>query len=206
MKLHWSPRSPFVRKVMICIHECRVAGIEFMRTPTDISTPNLQLLPDNPIGKIPALLLDDGSVLYDSPVICEFLAPGLFPSAASDKWTALRRQALGDGILDALLWWRYERNKPEALRIARLIAAFTTKMDACLDALEAESSRLHGDPFTIGHVSIGCALAYLDFRFADIDWRRGRHGLAAWFEAFSARPSVRRTAFVDDLQHAQQQP
>ncbi len=98
MKLHWSPRSPFVRKVMIVAHERGLAGrIDCMRTVAAMTKPHAELLKENPLSKIPTLVLDDGTVLYDSPVICEYLdaldgAPKLFPRAPKARMTALRRQ------------------------------------------------------------------------------------------------------------------
>ena len=203
MKLHWSPRSPFVRKVMICVHELGFTGLQLVRTPVEIDHPNRALLTENPIGKIPALVFDDGVVLYDSAVICEYLDTTygrgqLFPIDSASKWTALRRQALGDGVLDALLWWRFERAKPAQLQNSALMFTFESKTNACLDALEAESAALSADAFTIGTIAIGCALCYFDFRFADRNWREGRAGLEHWHREFKARPSVAITDFVDD--------
>src|SRR5580704_18659729 len=119
MKLHWSPRSPFVRKVMVVAHECGVADhLTRVRTVAATAKPHPDLMKDNPLSKIPTLVLDDGTVLYDSPVICEYLdslhdGPKLFPSDAGARMTALRRQALGDGFLDFLLLWRNERERAQ---------------------------------------------------------------------------------------------
>src|SRR4029077_1706880 len=106
MKLHWSPRSPFVRKVMITAHELGLVDrLNCVRTVAATTKPHAELMRDNPLSKIPTLVLDDGTVIYDSPVICEYLErrrgkPTLFPSSLSERMTALRRQALGDGFLD----------------------------------------------------------------------------------------------------------
>ena len=106
-KLHWSPRSPFVRKVMIVAHDLGLAGrIECVRTVAAMMKPHPELMRDNPLSKIPTLVLDDGTVLYDSSVICEYFdhlhdGPKLFPEPFAERMTALRRQALGDGWLDA---------------------------------------------------------------------------------------------------------
>src|SRR6476620_2299768 len=113
MKLHWSPRSPFVRKVMVFAHETALVDrLNCVRTVVAMKAPNAALLPDNPLSKIPTLVLDDGTALYDSGVICEYLdtlhaGPFLFPAQGPARWTALRRQALGDGLLDFLLLWRH---------------------------------------------------------------------------------------------------
>ena len=109
MKLHWSPRSPFVRKVMIAAHETGLVDrLTCVRTVVAMTAPNAALLSDNPLSKIPTLVLDDGSALYDSGVICEYLdtlhdGSKLFPADAKARWTALRRHALGSGLLDLLI-------------------------------------------------------------------------------------------------------
>lgn len=198
MKLHWSPRSPFVRKVMIVIHE---AGIEdrvaLVRTPVAMDKPNLDLVPDNPLIKLPTLVLEDGTALYDSRVICGYLdaltGAGLLPADPRARLLAERRQALGDGFLDALLLFRQERNKPAARQTPAWLDAFALKTRAVLAALEAEAPALQASGFDLGLIAIGCALSYMDYRFPDIGWRDGHPALAAWHARFAARPSVMRT-------------
>ena len=128
MKLHWSPRSPFVRKVMIVAHERGLADrITCVRTVAAMTKPHAELMKDNPLSKIPTLVLDDGTVIYDLPVICEYLdaldgAPKLFPAEAKARLTALRRQALGDGFLEMMVLLRDERMRaslPTSTRPAR---------------------------------------------------------------------------------------
>ena len=143
MKLHWSPRSPFVRKVMIVAHELDLTGrIETVRTVVAMVRPNPDLLSDNPLSKIPTLVLDDGRVLIDSLVICEYLdalAGGgrLFPAQGDARWDALARHALANGLLDILILWRNERDKPEARRTPEWLAAFSLKTEGALDRLQA---------------------------------------------------------------------
>src|SRR6185312_11825848 len=109
MKLHWSPRSPFVRKVMVVAHELGlVERLELLDDGSTMQKPVPGLLADNPLGKFPTLIRDDGSLLYDSAVIAEYfhsLKPqmGLFPAAGEARWSALRRLALGDGFLDMMV-------------------------------------------------------------------------------------------------------
>jgi glutathione S-transferase len=205
MKLHWSPRSPFVRKVMIVAHERGLASrITCIRTVAATAKPHGELMQDNPLSKIPTLVLDDGTVLYDSPVICEYFdslgdledAPKLFPADAKARLTALRRQALGDGFLDLLVLLRDERTRAQPSD-THLVSAAVRKR-AVLDSLEEEAPALTAAPFGIGHIAIGCALSYLDFRYADENWREGHPRLAAWHATFAARPSVRATEPVDD--------
>ena len=203
MKLHWSPRSPFVRKVMIVAHETGLADdIVLIRSVAVASAPNGAIMADNPLNKIPTLVLDDGTPVFDSRVICEYLdglhaGEKLFPAAARPRLLALRRQALGDGLMDLCVLWRGERNRPQSAQSADLLAAFAVKSAAALDVLEKEAGALAQDVFSIGHVAIGCALAYLDFRFADLDWRRGRPALADWHGGFEQRPSAAATRIVE---------
>jgi len=202
MKLHWSPRSPFVRKVMIAAHELGLADrITCVRTVVATTRPHAELMEENPLSKIPTLVLDDGTVLYDSPVICEYLdslhaGRKLIPADGKERMVALRRQALGDGFLDFLLLLRNERERAHPSDVH--LATFTTKRKAALVALEREAQALAASPFTIGHIAIGCALSYLDFRFGHEDWRAEHPRTAGWHREFAARPSVRATEPIDD--------
>jgi glutathione S-transferase len=202
MKLHWSPRSPFVRKVMIAAHELGLTDrLTCVRTVVATTKPHLELMEENPLSKLPTLVLDDGIVLYDSPVICEYLdtlhaGPKLFPPEPRARFTALRRQALGDGFLDFLLLLRNEGERAHPSEVH--LASYNTKRAAVLRMLEREAGDLAKSPFTIGHVAIGCALSYLDFRFAKDDWRTAHPAIARWHKEFTARPSVRATEPVDD--------
>jgi glutathione S-transferase len=203
MKLHWSPRSPYVRKVMIVAHELGVAQrLETVRTVVGGTTPHLELMRDNPLGKIPTLVLQDGAIIYDSPVICEYLdtlhdGPKLFPDWP-ERLSALRRLALGDGMLDIALAWLGERFRPVEKQSEPHMALWRAKLLACIDALEQDADALAAGRFTIGHIAIGIALSYLDFRFDDLAWRDGHPRLAAWHATFDARPSVRANPPIDD--------
>ena len=185
MKLHWSPRSPFVRKVMIAAHELGLVDrLTCVRTVAATTRPH-----------------DDGTVLYDSPVICEYLdslhaGPKLLPADGKERLIGLRRQALGDGFLDFLLLLRNERERAQPSQVH--LSAFTAKRAAVLRALEKEAGALAGSSFSVGHIAIGCALSYLDFRFGQEDWRGAHPRIAGWHREFSARPSVRATEPVDD--------
>ena len=197
MKLHWSPRSPFVRKVMVAAHETGLVDrLALVRTVVAMKTTNKDLLPDNPLSKLPTLVLDDGTPLYDSVVICEYLdtlhnGAKLFPSDAKAKWTALRRHALGDGLLELLILWRNEREREHPS--PAFLTSFREKFDASLDALEQDAAGIAATPFGIGHVAIGCALSYIDFRFPDLNWRADHPQIEAWHKTFAERPSARAT-------------
>jgi glutathione S-transferase len=197
MKLHWSPRSPFVRKVMVAAHELGLVDrLSLVRTVVAMKATNKDLLPDNPLSKLPTLVLDDGTPLYDSVVICEYFdtlhnGTKLFPVDPKAKWTALRRHALGDGLLELLILWRNEREREHPA--PAFLTSFQEKYDATLDALEKDAAGLAATPFGIGHIAIGCALSYSDFRFPDLDWRGHHPQIAAWHKTFSERPSARAT-------------
>ena len=205
MKLHWSPSSPFVRKVTVLLKETGLeARVNYVRSVAAMATPNPAILADNPLSQIPTLVLDDGQPLYDSPVICEYLdglhdgAP-FFPPLGPTRWLALRRQALADGMLAVLLLWRQERMKTAAQQLPEWLAAFSLKINGSLDRLEQEADALAQDGFDIGHVSVGCMLSYIDYRFPDLGWRATRPLLAAWHAQFEQRPAVIATA-PDDAQ------
>lgn len=206
MKLFWSSRSPFARKVTVAAHELGLfERLELRPVVVMMSSINPEVAGFNPLVKVPTLVRDDGSALYDSRVICEHLQqlapePRLYPHGDA-YWQAMSWQSLGDGLLDMLLLWRAEHRRPEEQKSPAMLAAYALKLAAVLDRLEQEA--LDDAPLGIGHISIGCALAYIDFRWADLrseaarDWRNGRPRLSGWFERFSARPSVAATAFSD---------
>jgi glutathione S-transferase len=204
LKLHWSPRSPFVRKVVMAAHETgQFDTIELMRNPVAVTEPNPIVMRDNPLNKIPTLILADGSPLYDSLVICDYLdsldgAPRLIPPHGPERWVVLRRNALADGLLDLLLLLRGERTRPAALISQDQIDAHMIKITASLDRFESEAAEIAASPFRLDHIALGCALAYLDFRFPDIAWRDHRPALDAWQAQFAKRPSVLATLIEDD--------
>jgi glutathione S-transferase len=202
MKLFWSSRSPFVRKVMVTAHELGLAGrIRTERVTVSAAAPNAEVMAVNPLNKIPTLMLDDGSALYDSRVICEYFdtlhdGSRLFPADPAARFAALRRQALGDGLMEAIVLRLGEQARPAATQSEKHLSAYRLKIAAALDRLESEADGLAG-ALAIGHIAIGCALAHLDFRFAGDDWRAGRPRLARWYGDFARRPSMQATEYVD---------
>lgn len=199
LRLRNSATSPYVRKVRVLLLETgledRVELIDTQVTPTN---PNAELNVDNPIGKVPVLLTENGMALYDSPVICEYLdslhsGTKMFPVNGVSRWLALRRQALGDGLLDAAILGRYESTlRPAAKLWQDWLDAQIGKIDRSLDAMEAEALQLEG-VINIGTITIACALGYLDFRYSEMNWRSKRPALTAWFDDFSRRPSMAAT-------------
>ena len=142
MKLYWSPRSPFARKVMVFAHEARLAGrIETVRTLVSMTSPNRELMRVNPLGKIPTLVTDDGTVLFDSLVICEYLdslhgGARLFPQVSQKRWLALRWHALGNNMLDNLVPWRNEALRPKPQQSPEVLAGFELKIRSSLEFLD----------------------------------------------------------------------
>lgn len=200
MQLHWSPKSPYVRKVMICAHELQLVDqLELVRSVAAMLKPNAALMQVNPLSKIPALVLDDGRTLFDSVVICEYLdslaGGALFPKDGAPRWAALRWHALGDGLLDALILWRNEREREVPL--TALLGAFELKTRASLQLLESEVEALVASHFGIGHLTLVCALGYLDYRFDSFGWREQAPQLAVWFAQMQQRPSVVATEPVE---------
>lgn len=196
MKLHWSPKSPYVRKVMIFVEELQIRDrLELVRSVAAMLKPNPVIMADNPLSKIPTLVLDDGMVLFDSSVICQYLNDlvqgPLVPAQGQAKWRALRWEAFGDGLLDALILWRNEREREQPIQV--LMDAFELKTHAALARLEAEVPALEAAAFGLGHVSLCCALGYLDYRFDALGWRASAPKLAHWYAAMQKKPSVKST-------------
>lgn len=207
MKLLFAPTSPFVRKVMVCAHLTGQAGaIALLDSAAHPVRRDQRIAAHNPLAKVPTLILDDGQALYDSRVICEYLAHqaggtqggSIFPTALPARWHALTLQALGDGLLDAALAARYEWTaRPKEFQWTVWREALLTKVDACLATIETLAPQLRVEQPTIGEITLGCALGYLDFRFPEVDWR-AHHGAAArWNEAFQNLPALQATRPYD---------
>lgn len=192
--LYWGSASPFVRKVMAIAHELGIEGeIEIRPSAAHPIQRDVRIQEFNPLAKVPSARLADGTTLYDSRVICEYLDAeykgGLFPPAGPQRWTALRHQALADGLLDAALLVRYEElARPEPLRWPEWIAKQLEKVTDALDAMNTDVPQAGG--CDIGAISFACALGWLDFRFPDLDWRAERQALADWYAGFETRPSL----------------
>ncbi|MDP4033862.1 MAG: glutathione S-transferase [Pseudorhodobacter sp.] len=198
MRLYHSPTSPYVRKVMVLLHESgllnRVTLIAASGTPVDTGSMPLD---QNPLGKIPALERHDGPALYDSRVICRYLdalAGDRFYPAAPRLWDTLTLEATADGMLDAAILMVYEtRIRPADKSFAPWVEGQWAKIDRALDALETRwIDHLQG-PLDMGQIAIACALAYLDFRHGSRGWRNGRPVLAAWQAGFARRASMQAT-------------
>jgi len=200
MKLLQSTASPFVRKVRVMLIEGGTADqVELVATATTpVDTP-ADLIAGNPLGKIPCLITDDGDGLYDSRVICEYLdttigGGRMIPADGPARWSALRRQALGDGVMDAGVSARYESFfRPEEKRWDGWYDAQIDKITRAVDAMAREVDVLVAT-LDIGTIACACALSYLDFRFAELGWRDGHAELDNWHASFAERASMQQTA------------
>jgi glutathione S-transferase len=199
VKLFHSPASPFVRKVMACAI-ARDIDDRIEKIWCDVHASPPDLLAVNPLGKIPTLIGADGIAYMDSPLICEYLdgigaAPPLYPAERVARMVALRLHALGHGVLEAAVARRGESLRPEEPARMAAIARMRGAVLRTLDQLEREADSLMG-PLTIGTITVGCALGYLDFRFAEERWREGRPKLAVWYESASKHRAFVETAPV----------
>ena len=191
-----SPASPFVRTIRVLLLETGqddVAQTDVATTPiaTDAS-----VAAATPVGKIPVLLRDDGPAIYDSRVIARYLnaraGAGLYPDA--HIWETLTLEATAHGIMEAAVSMVYEKRvRPEEMQHQPWIEAQWTKAARALDAVEARWMSHLAGPLDMGHIAMGCALGYLDFRHGDRDWRKGRDALTTWEAGFAARPAMRAT-------------
>ncbi len=191
MILRSSAASPFVRKVRVAIALLGLDGKIEVRE-TDLNDPTDTIRAQNPLGKIPALVLDHGTTLYDSRVILEYLdhlAGGgrIIPRDPAARFATLRLQALCDGILDACVLIVYEsRYRPEDKRVQAWLDRQADKVKRALDALEAAPPPLTPMP-DVGEIALACVLGYRDLRFPGDDWRSRYPRLRAWLDKFSAQ-------------------
>lgn len=197
MKLLFSPPSPFVRKVQIVAMEKGI-GADLEPVFAHPWPEPTAVTPFNPLGKVPVLLLDDGSALYDSRVICEYLdslspRPALIPRSGPERWRVLRRQALADGVLDAAVNIVLELRRPEEARSALMLQRFQNAVRRSVSGLAQEIE----DPasgFDLGQIAIACAVGYLEFRLADFDLGLGaEHSLREWWKIVRERPALKAT-------------
>jgi glutathione S-transferase len=198
MRLYHSPTSPFVRKVVVTLHEVGLVDrVELVPASGTALDPGSIPLALNPLGKIPCLERLDGPTLHDSRVICRYLddlAGGRLYPGKPRLWETLTLEATADGITEAMLAIVYEaRLRPEEHRREEIVEAQWAKVARALDAIEARWMAYLAGPFDMGQVALGCALGYLDFRGGDRNWRAGRPGLAAWAARVAERPSLKAT-------------
>lgn len=194
MKLLTSSASPFSLKVIVVAHELGLArSLELVDTHVRPYERNQEILHLNPLAQVPTLILDDGTALHDSRVICEYLdeiaGGGIFPEDAAARWRALTEQSVSDGILAAALIARYERvARPPGLRWSAWLDGHVDKIVTGLSYVEAHTPD-HGR-IDIGTISLACMIAYIDFRFPDLDRKEKFPESNRWYAIFRQRPSM----------------
>ncbi len=193
MKLYHSFASPFVRKVLVTAIECGLKDEIEIVTSNPLDSESV-LIGANPLSRVPALSLEDGTTLINSPLLCEYLIDragrfDLLPREGAERWKILRWQALADGVMETAVPRSLERRRPEQEQSPHWIDRWATNIARTLDTLEEEIGDLPEGP-TLAHIAIACALGYLQFRHPDIDWREGRPRLTAWEAQFDERPAM----------------
>lgn len=201
MKLFYSSRSPFVRKVLITAHEVGLADeIELLDSHAHSVDRDRTIIAHNPLGQVPTMVLDDGTMLADSSVICAYLDRAgvgqMFPTEENNLWKALVDQAMGDGLMTASLIARYEvATRPKECFWQAWLDAHLDKIGTTLDAFERDAAA-YEERFDIGLAAVASALSYLDLRFENFGWRNRCPSLAAWYASVQERPSIRATPLI----------
>ena len=199
MKLYYSKTSPYSRKVRLMVHE---KGLQQVITSVACNPFEevRELEAANPLGKVPSLILDDGSSLYDSPVICAYLdtltsdrlIPESGPDSNRERWNILRWEALCDGVLDATYNIVMERRRDAREQSSSWIEQWKSQVIRSLDHMEANIDSLPAQ-ISLAQLSLGAALGYLDFRLSDLDWHNQCPALASWYDDFSERDAMKNT-------------
>jgi glutathione S-transferase len=199
MKLRWASGSPFVRKVMVTAIETGLDS-RIERIPTNYHDPDSDIADHNPLGKVPALILDDGSILIDSPVICAYLdslhdGDKMLPVDPTARWRALSLEGLGAGMTEAAINVQRERGRPEDKRLSEISDRQWGKFESAMDWIEGSAGDVLGSKLNIGQIAIACGLGWIQFRMGDIlgEWREDWPNTGKWFDEFSMRPSMRET-------------
>lgn len=196
LKLRVTPRSPFARKCMIVALEKGMFG-KLELSATDLYGENQDIDEDNPLRKVPALRLEDGTTLFDSPVICEYLDwsdgdPIFHPQEGEMRFKALKLQALGDGLTEAPQSHYKELARPEKFRSEEMVMKHANAIDRIINWTEKNFDLVEG-PMTIGGIALACGLAYVNERQPDTDWHYKNPKLGAWYCEISTRESFQET-------------
>jgi glutathione S-transferase len=212
MKLFWTPASPFVRKVMVSAHELKLLDrIEIVPTvwPHDWATRTVgfdkEFVAANPVGRIPALVTDDGTAICESNLICRYLAAEagdrrLIPTDDGEDLPALRLWGIADGALEAMIARRAETLRSAKERSNDFIQKQRERIARCFDSFDLSYLKSDDEP-TIAHIAAGIACGYMDFRFPADTWRDARPRLAHWYDEFAARDSMKLTMPAETPQH-----
>lgn len=203
MLLHWSPRSPFVHKVMVALEETGLRSrVELTRSVVPTEDPGHVIWSVNPLGQIPTLVLDDGRALYDSLVICMYLdqlgdGGNLLPVDAGKRIDTLRRHALGNGLIEDMVLWVIERYTPPEKQVPARLVRYALKLKYALTAIEADPDLRDPGRFDVGDIAVATALAYIEFRKLQPGWGIQFPKTAEWFSKISMRPSMHAAKLQD---------
>jgi glutathione S-transferase len=217
MQLFWTPASPFVRKAMVSIHELKLEKrIEIVPTtwPHEWATRTVEFdrefIAANPVGRIPALVTDDGIAICESNLICRYLAAQVggsrfIPGNTREDLPALRLWGIADGALEAMIARRAETLRTGPEHSKDFIRKQRERISRCFDSFDVSYLESHGQPAigetTIAHVAAGIACGYMDFRFPSDAWRDNRPALARWYHGFATRESMKLTMPAETPQH-----
>lgn len=196
MQLYGSLTSPYTRKVRVVLAE-KAIPCEFV--VADVMAADSPVPALNPLGKVPVLTRDDGSTLFDSPVIAEYIdsmaMPSLIPPVGDLRWSVRRWEALADGIMDAVVARLLESRRPVAQQSAEQVARQAGKVARALAFAEAalgDGNFLVADQFSLADIALAVALEYVDFRYPH-DWRGRHRRLSEWLALTATRPSLAST-------------
>lgn len=194
-RLLHSPTSPYARKVRVCLIEKGVEDQVVLVAVNPLGDDTGELRRSNPLGKVPALVIDDGRVIIDSPIICEWLdaiapEPRLIPINLDGRLDVLTRQAIADGVADAAFSLVMEARRPEAQRSPEWTERWTAAIKWGVTTL---GERVASDRFDLGDIATAVALLYLDFRLPALGWRNANPELASWADRVAERPSLAQT-------------
>jgi glutathione S-transferase len=208
MKLFYSSSSPFARKVRIAAREKGLAGGIAEIECNPFADP-AELRAHTKLVKVPTLVTGD-LVLYDSPVICEYLdsrkdGHRLLPQPGGDRWRVLRAQALADSLMETAVSLTVERRRPPTQQSLPTQERWRRQIAGALEEMEGQLPDLSA-LLNMGHIAFAAALGYLDFRYEDMGWRKKHAGLAAWYDPFSQRPAMQQTVPSDSSYKLQPTP
>lgn len=203
MRLLGTKRSPYVRKVRVFAAECGLSDmISLEEHAVHLADHSHDVMKINPLNRIPTLILEDGEVLFESLVIGAYLAQrsgrtDLWPDDAAHLRRVMNTHAVGSGLIDILILRLVEQAKPPERVWPEVMEATSAKIAAVLAHFEQDIDAITAEDCSLGTLTIGVALDYMDFRFQDMDWRARSPKLAAWHQTFTTRASLRDHPFMD---------